>query len=258
VQALGHVAASVPLLIAASSLFLVQKEQPAKKPRGGGVWCEMNDKEIAWYLELYKAYNRSRRSMVDISTLQGQLTFAMVVTLLFCAAFFTDLRNSDAAFVLILDGLLLSIPAWFACISPELPRDAAMESFGLLRKWKKSLNRLIGEKASFGQARLFVRKDEDGPIEVRLRAELPLEGVLSVDVGAETVNVGSLSRVRAAFLFRTRPGAPVARKLAVSAYAVEHHLSPDLSEEIIVLRNRRGQIASGLMPLRAAIRAAAN
>jgi hypothetical protein len=35
------------------------------------------------------------------------------------------------------------------------------------------------------------------------------------------------------------PGTEAARKLAACSNAAEHHLSPDLKQEIIVLRNRR-------------------
>ncbi len=249
VQAFGYTAASVPLIIAASSLFLVKKESIASKPRGGGNWCEMNEREITWYLELYKAYVRSRSSFVDITTIKGLLAFLSLVAGLI-AVFLTAGSGSDAAFAGIMNGILLWFPAWFAFVRAELPQDHALESFGLVKRWKKSLCRMISDKASDPKVRLFVRKDDEGPIEIRVRAEIETEGVRSVDVAAEAIGAGTLYRIRTAFLLRAAPGSVGARRSAASQFAVEHHLSPDLKEEIIVLRNRRGKTASGLLPLR--------
>ena len=44
-----------------------------------------------------------------------------------------------------------------------------------------------------------------------------------------------------------------ARRLAQCPHVAEHHLTPDLKEEILVLRNRRGKTSEGLAPLRAAL-----
>ncbi len=44
-----------------------------------------------------------------------------------------------------------------------------------------------------------------------------------------------------------------ARRLASLPNVAEHHLTPDLKEEVIVLRNRRGNAVAGLAPLKAAM-----
>jgi hypothetical protein len=128
-----------------------------------------------------------------------------------------------------------------------------LAGFGLLKKWRKSLAKLVGEKTGAAETGFYVREDETGPIEVRLRATLPIEGLRNIEVAAEGFMAGSIHRVRTVFVLRMEPGAPVTRKFAACPHAAEHHLTPDLEEEIIVLRNRRGKTASGLSPLRTAL-----
>jgi hypothetical protein len=132
--------------------------------------------------------------------------------------------------------------------------DTTLEGFHILRKWRKSLSKLLGAKAPGADAaELWVREDDAGPIEVRLRAAVPVEGLNNIEVAGETLRAGSTYKTKTVFVLRLEPGTAVARKLAACPHAAEHHLTPDLQEEIIVLRNRRGRTASGLTPLRSAL-----
>ena len=253
VQIAGYAAAGIPLFITAAALFLVKAGTEPQRLRPGGTWREMTNADIEAYASLYAAYRRSRSSMLDITTVKGAALFLLLLGALLFSAVAGALRGTETAFLSLVDGALLLIPAWFSAIRSELPVDTTMEGFGLLRKWRKSLAKLIGTKNGPAETRFFVREDETGPIEVRLRAHLPIEGLRNIETAAEEFTAGTVHRIRTVFVLRMEPGAPVTRKLAACPHAAEHHLTPDLQEEIIVLRNRRGKTASGLSPLRVAL-----
>jgi hypothetical protein len=72
-------------------------------------------------------------------------------------------------------------------------------------------------------------------------------------VAGEVVRSGTTTRTRRAAILRLEPGTDNARRLATCPHAAEHHLTPDLEEEVIVLRDRRRPKDQGLAPLRAAL-----
>ena len=253
VQIAGHAAAGIPLFITAAALFLVQTSTETQRLRPGGVWREMTDADIKAYTALHAAYRKSRSSLFDITTVKGTVLLLVLLGTLLLSVVAGELRSTETAFLSLVDGALLLIPAWFSGIRSELPVDTTIEGFGLLRKWRKSLAKLIGTKNEPADTRFFVREDEAGPIEVRLRAHLPIEGLRNIETAAEEFTAGTVHRVRTVFVLRMEPGAPVTRKLAACPHAAEHHLTPDLQEEIIVLRNRRGKTDTGLLPLRVAL-----
>ena len=89
---------------------------------------------------------------------------------------------------------------------------------------------------------------------MRLRVGQPLPaGVHEIEVASELVRHGQQLRRRSAVVLRLEPGSEIARKLAACPSAAEHHLTPDLRDEVLVLRNRRGKAPEGLAPLRAAL-----
>jgi hypothetical protein len=132
--------------------------------------------------------------------------------------------------------------------------DPTLESFISIRRWRRALNRLVGTRLHGAVATFFVREDEKGPIEVRLRVsrELP-EGLRGIEVANELVASGAQIRRRNAVVLHLEPGTELARRLAQCPHVAEHHLTPDLQEEVLVLRNRRGKKPEGLAPLRAAL-----
>lgn len=253
VQLAGFLAAGIPFFITAAALFLFQTKSIAYPTRPGGAWRRMNNTDFLHFNEISKSYTKLRNCPIDITSIKGAVLFCIAVAGIFGAAFATDLKGTDLAFATVIDSLIMIIPAWFAGIRAELPMDETLEGFALLRKWRKSLSKLLGRKGNTDDAAFFVREDNNGPVEVRLRAGFPADGLRGIEAAAERVTVGSIHRVRTVFVLRTAPGAPITRKLAACSHAAEHHLTPDLQEEIIVLRNRRGKKASGLSPLRAAL-----
>ncbi|MBW2276267.1 MAG: hypothetical protein JRF63_02175, partial [Deltaproteobacteria bacterium] len=90
-------------------------------------------------------------------------------------------------------------------------------------------------------------------IEVRLRVEPPPIGLRGLEVAGEVVRTGTTTRTRRAAILRLEPGTDNARRLATCPHAAEHHLTPDLKEEVLVLRDRRSPADSGLAPLRGAL-----
>jgi hypothetical protein len=254
VQHRGHLAAGIPVMTVAAALFVLRGKEVCLTPRAGGSWRMMRDDDIAGYRRLATAYRRCRISFFDITTVRGVLAFSAVLAGLGLGAWEVRTADSDAAWAAVIDGLMLTVPAWFGSIRAEIPVDTTLEGFHILRKWRKSLSKLLGAKTpGADMAEFWVREDDAGPIEVRLRAAVPVEGLNNIEVAGETVRAGSTYKTRTVFVLRLEPGFAVARKLAACPHAAEHHLTPDLQEEVIVLRNRRGRTASGLTPLRSAL-----
>ncbi len=253
VQNKGHLAAGIPVMTITAALFILRRQSVPLKPRAGGSWRRMSDDDIERFKKLAARYRRRRISFVDITAIRGMVSFTGFIGALAYGAY--TLRNVDAGLVwtTVIDGLILAIPAWFGSIRSEMPVDATLEGYHILRRWRKSLSRLLGEKTPGAAAEFWIREDEEGPIEIRLRASVPIENVNNLEVAGETVRVGSTYKTKTVFVFRMAPGTPAARRLATCDHAAEHHLTPDLQEEIIVLRNRRGRVTSGLRPLRAAL-----
>ncbi len=253
VQHMGYLAAGVPAITLAVGFFVMRRDSDVVKPRPGGVWRRMEDEDLKRYSRLVSSYQRSRRSLLDITTAGGFLSFAAYVAGLGYIAFFMRQESPQIAWTVIVDGLILGVPAWFGSIRAELPVDSTLEGFFTLKRWRRALSKLLGAKTPGCTAEFWVREDREGPIDVRLRAELPIEGLNNIEVAGEVFRAGTFFRSRTVFVLRLVPGAEVTRRLARCPHAAEHHLTPDLQEEIIVLRNRRGRVSSGLSPIRGAL-----
>jgi hypothetical protein len=252
-QYLGSLAAGVPAIVVAAALWIVRREEGSLRTRPGGAWRRMGEEDVRSYRKLNRAYRARRRSLVDITTVGGALTFVLALAALGYAVVITRGSWPRIAWALLIDGLIWAIPAWFSHVRSELPVDPTLEGFAALRRWRSSLARLVGTKSPGAEAGLWVREDDKGTIEVRLRLEPPPPGLKGLEVAGEVVRSGSSLRTRRAAILRLEPGTELARRLATCPHAAEHHLTPDLEDEIIVLRNRRGRADAGLAPLRIAL-----
>jgi len=249
----GSLAASVPALAVASGLWLVRREAGSIRPRPGGEWRRMTDESLHAYRRLAAAYRARRRSWLDITTPAGVVTFLLLLAAVGYAATVARGDWPRVAWATVLNALLTAVPTWFANVRSELPVDATIEGFNALRKWRSALARMVGSRAPGADASFWVREDAKGAIEVRLRVEPAPDGLSRIEVAGEVVRSGSTVRCRKAVVLRMEPGTESARRLAACPYAAEHHLTPDFQEEIIVLRNRRGNTDKGLAPLRAVL-----
>jgi hypothetical protein len=253
-QYVGSLAAGVPTFVAAAALWLTRREFNEITMRAGGEWRKMSRDDVSMYRRLVADYRRSRRSIIDITTPSGVVSFAVMLA---CIGYMALLAREIAPRIstaVVIDGLVLAIPAWFAGVLAELPVDPTLEGFNVLRKWRHSTSRLVGSKIPGARAELWVREDDRGPVEVRLRVENPPAELHGIEIAGEVIRSGSLYRTRTAVVLRLEPGTEAARRLAGCPHAAEHHLTPDLEEEIIVLRNRRSGIKkSKLGPLRSAL-----
>lgn len=253
VQHAGFLAASVPALVAAAALWLTRAPEGSIRPRPGGSWRPMEDEDTVRLRRLTRAYRGRRRTWIDITHPVGALCFLAVVAGLAAAVLCTRESWPRLGWATALNGLFFAVPAWFAEVRSELPVDPMLEGFWSLRRWRRAVSRLLGSKGLDSAAVFWVREDEKGMAEVRLRVEPPPAGLHSLEVAGEIVRAGTTSRVRKAAVLRLEPGTELARRLAACAHAAEHHLTPDLKDEVIVLRDRRGRTGSGLAPLRAAL-----
>lgn len=253
VQYAGYLAASVPALAAAAGLWLVRGQEGSASTRPGGRWRPMDEEDRVRLARLARAYRGRRRTWIDITHPVGVLGFLVALVALAAAMVLAREGTPRLGWAAVINGLFFFVPAWFAQIRSELPVDPALEGFLSLRRWRRAIHRLMGSRIPGAAASFWVREDEKGIIEARLRVEPPPAGLKSLEVAGEVVRAGTTTRVRKAAVLRMEPGTELARKLATCAHAAEHHLTPDLGEEVIVLRDRRGRADSGLAPLRAAL-----
>jgi hypothetical protein len=253
VQYAGYLAAGIPTAAAAAALLLFKRNTSPLKPKPDGVWRRMGDDDIERLSRRLVQYRRENRSLFDITCLKGGVgaaTFSAVVAA--TAAYLIDV-SPQMAWAVVINSLVLAVPAWFGSVRAELPVDPTLEGFATLQKWRQSLSKLVGAKAPGSSAVFYVREDADGPVEVRLRTSPAMPGLNNVEVAGEVIRTGTLHRTRTVFVLRLEPGSKTARRVAACPSAAEHHLTPDLQEEIVVLRNRRGRNASGLSPLKVAL-----
>ncbi|MDD5308773.1 MAG: hypothetical protein PHU25_15765 [Deltaproteobacteria bacterium] len=249
----GSMAAAVPPLACVAFLWIVRREEGTLRPRAGGTWRAMDDHDVVLYRRLTRAYRRSRRSWLDATVPGGAIAFVLFLVALGFGAHRAGGSSTDLAWGTVLNGLLLAMPAWWSRVKSELPLDPTLESFSAIRRWRKPVARLLGTACPGSEVSLWVREDGAGPVEVRLRVEPAPAGLRGLELAGEIVRSGSTLRVRQAVVLRLDPGTDAARRLAALEHAVEHHLSPDLSEEMVVLHDRRGAIDSGTTPLRLAL-----
>lgn len=253
-QAAGSTAAGIPALAAAVCLWMVRREAGPAAARAGGTFREMGEEDVVRYQRLCREYSRRRASLLDVTTGPGFLAFAAALAGLGAAFAATCETWPRIALATVLDGAIWIVPAWFTNNRAELPVDPALESFISLRRWRRALDRLVGARLGGAAASFWVREDEAGPIEVRLRVGQPLpDGVRAIEIANELVRRGAALHRRSAVVLRLEPGSELSRRLSSCPNAAEHHLTPDLAEEILVLRNRRGKAVEGLAPLRAAL-----
>jgi hypothetical protein len=254
VQHAGFLAAGVPALVAAVLLWVVDRRTGSTAARPGGAWREMSDEDVVRYGRLCREYAARRSSLFDVTSPKGALAF--VIALVALGAVFWAANESwpRAALATLLDAAIWMVPAWFTGTRAELPVDPTLESFLSIRRWRRALDKLVGTRLPGAAATFFVREDDAGPIEVRLRVAHPLpEGLRGIEVANELVSAAGSIRRRNAVVLHLEPGTALARRLAQCPHVAEHHLTPDLQEEVLVLRNRRGKKSEGLAPLRAAL-----
>jgi hypothetical protein len=251
-QYLGCLAAGVPALVATAALWMSRRQPTVLRLRAGGSWKQMDDEDMTRYRRLAHRYRHGRKSFVDITVFRGVVSFLALLAGIGYLALCVRESSPEIAWAVVLDSLILAIPAWFSNVRSELPVDPALEGFWTLRKWRKSFSRLVGTSKQGAVSMFWIREDEQGPVEVRLRVQPPPEGLNGIEVAGEVLLSGSVYKTRTAVILRIEPGTEAARKLAKCPQAVEHHLTPDLEEEIIVLRDRRGR-TTGLYPLQTAL-----
>jgi len=249
----GSLAAGIPALVAAAALWITAREPGSLDLRPGGKWRKMDEALIVRYAALAKDYRRLTRTVFDITTPLGIAAFLALLAALGFAVYSSYELSPKSGFAAVVNALILGIPAWFSSVRDELPMDLTLEGFSRLLKYRRTLKRAC-RRRSLSAGELWIREDDDGPIEVRLRFDAPAEGLTGIEVGNEVVQTGSLHHVRPAVVLRMTPGAEAARRLLRCPGAAAYHLIPDQSEEIIVLRSRRRRTGE-LTPLRSALAA---
>ena len=249
----GSLTASILPLVIGAALWVIRREKGSIRPRPGGAWRHMDAIDLHRHKQLVRAYRARRRSFTDITTAAGVFTFLLVLAGIGYAVVISRGQWPRIGWAIAINSLILLVPAWFANVRSELPVDATLESFSALGRWRHPLARMLGSRAHCDEAAFWVREDDKGSIEVRLRAQPELEGLRGIEVAGEIVKSGTSVKCRRAIVLHMEPGTDAARKVATCPFAAEHHLTPDLQEEIIVLRNRRGRTSKGFAPLRSAL-----
>jgi hypothetical protein len=168
-------------------------------------------------------------------------------------AYIAGLKSSHSAWAIAISSIIWIFPIWFSITKGELPVDPSIESFVLLYKWRKGLAKLIGKSADSAEASFWVREDNSKPLEVRMRIENVPSSLTGLEVGAEVVRTSAIYQVKKVTILKMKPGTLTAKQFAECDNASEHHLTPNLTQEIIVFRNRRGFRESGLASLKRAL-----
>jgi hypothetical protein len=249
----GVSAAAVPAFFTAATLWIPDRVSVSCRPRPGGEWRQMTAADIHAMETLIRSYDARRRSWLDAHTVPGALFLFTAVALLSLAAWKFHTGYRQEMFRMLLNGVLWIVPVWFSFKRAALPIEPVIENFRVLKGWRRSLVRLIGRTTDNVEAVWWIREDANGPLEIRLRIQPPPSNLTGLEVATDIIMTGNAYRVRTATILRMIPGTPQARLLAACPGAAEHHLTPDLREEIIVLRDRRGQRDGGLKHLRAAL-----
>jgi hypothetical protein len=252
-QMAGSIAASVPAFAAAASLWLMNRVSAELTPATGGKWRLLTDADADTLKTVLKMYRRRRTLLLDVSHPVGALLFVVAMSGSAYGIWMMYSIWADVAFATTISVLIWVLPIWFFYFRSELPVDPTVESFDVLRRWRKGVSRLVSRMVPDARVQYWLREDDSGPLEVRLRVQLMSGELNSLEIGTEIVTSQTHYRVRKVAVLKVAPGSETARKLAACPHAVEHHLTPDLEQEVIVLRNRRGTRDSGVNPLRQAL-----
>ncbi|MBN2341005.1 MAG: hypothetical protein JXX29_06030 [Deltaproteobacteria bacterium] len=252
-QFFGSVAASVPPLAIAAALWLLDRSEGTIIPRPGGKWRPLATEEVVDLRKVLAAYQRRRFSVLDISYGLGAAAFLAACAGIIYCAWQVKSDFPQSVWGIAISGVIWVLPIWFSFTHAELPVDPTIESFHMLKKWKRGLSKLVGKLNPDAEANYWIREDEQGPIEIRLRVHPAPAELTGLEIATEVIKAQNTHKVRKVAILKMLPGTDAARKLAACPNAAEHHLTPDLQEEIIVLRNRRGQRDAGFTPLRNAL-----
>lgn len=253
VQWAGYLAAAIPALCTTAAMFILRRQSVPTCPRSGGSWDPLSKTDLKHLTARLNEYRDAQRSVLDVTQGHGLAALGIYGVILGAVILILYKQNNQIAWTLLINGLVFAIPTWFGSIRSELPVNPLLEGFGTLKKWQRSLSKLLGTKLPGSNPVFYLRQDAKGPIEVRIKADSSIHGLRNIEVAAEIYRTGTIYRARTVFVLRLEPGVPIARKLAACKGAAEHHLTPDFQEEIIVLRNRRGRSLSQLTPLRTAL-----
>ena len=176
-QHMGSLAAGVPAFVATSALWMSRRQASRLRLRPGGTWRQMNEADLTSFRRQVRRYRAIRKSFFDITIVRGAILFVVLLAGLGYLAFWVGEFSPKIAWAMVLDGLILAIPAWFSNVQSELPVDVTLEGFWTLRKWRRSLSRLVGMGKQEAASMFWVREDAEGPVEVRLRVQPPPKGL---------------------------------------------------------------------------------
>lgn len=251
-QLSGSISAGIPPVVAGSAIWLVRRAQPTRRPQSGGVWRPLDEEERCSLKRLARAYRSQRSSWFDLSSLRGVLAFGIFV-LAPTAAALTALRPWPLfGGATIIFSIIPGVTVWLHAWNAELPQDVFMEQFLALDRRRRALDKLARRVFNGARPALWVREGSDGPLEIRVRIDPLPKGVHRLEIAAEPTCCGSMQRTNLNAMIGLEPGSATARRIAGSSLVAEHHLTPDLSEEVVLLRNRRGR-RTNLSPLTSAL-----
>ncbi len=246
------IAASVPPLVAGSALWLVRRYRPAGGSKATGAWRRLGSEEESSLLRLARAYRAKRASFFDITSARGALGLGLFVLAPSVAALTVYRPWPFIGASLFVSALIPAVAVWLHAWDAELPQDLMMEQLLAFGRRRGDLCKLAGQLAPTARAELWIREGACEPVELRVRiAPLPKD-VHRLEIAGEPSRCGSLQRMHLTAVIGLEPGSKLARQLAQSPLVCEHHLTPDLSEEVVVLRNRRGH-RPNLAPLTSAL-----
>ncbi len=254
-QVLFSAAAGVIPIALVPALWMTAPAMNLDLSLQGGVWRPLGEAErTALRLDL-RRYRRRRLSLLDASHIAGKIAFGLATAGVAGLAYLVNDFSARTAFIFGLDALLLLVPVWFCGSRDELPPDPLLAGFEALERFSGRLERLVRRSFPGTTDGMWARYVEgrDRPVEVRLRLDPTPADLHGVEVAAEMVRSGNRILASSAVILRVPPNTPIAHDLASSPLASETVLTPDLGEEIVVIRARRSR-DHWLVPIRSAFR----
>jgi len=255
VQVLVSAAAGVLPLALTAALWMVSVPKEISLDSPGGQWKPLSEQDRKQLLKKLRAYHLSRMCLLDGSQPFGKAAFVIFMAFVGLVVYLINSRSGRAAFIFGLDSVLFMVPVWACGSRKELVPDPLLEGFRDLRRLVVPFGRIAGRWFPGTHGVLWARYLPDGklPVEVRMRLDPPPPGIRSVELAKQVVRRGTAISMSQAIIIRLAPNTQAARDLAACALADEVYLTPDLEEEVIILRTRRSR-DSWIMPLKTAFR----
>jgi len=243
VQVLASAAAGVLPLAVIPALWMTVLPYEFDLRIQGGSWRPLLPEEKKRLSVELRKYRRHRLCLLDLSHAAGKLAFVLGMVGLGILVTLIRSFSGRTAFIFGLDVMLLAVPVWFCGSREELPPDPLLSRFEALEKLSGRIRRMLKRRFPGTTLVMWARyvSGRELPVEVRLRLDPLPPDLRGIEMAAEVIRRNAKISMSGAVILRVTPNTELAESLATSPLASDALLTPDLEEEIIILRGRRSR-----------------